>query len=270
MTETGPSLPIVKKGYVDTPDGQVHYRTAGKAIENKVPLFCFHQSPNSSLTFHEILPYLGSERLAYALDTPGFGESFRPEKRPQIPDYARWLRGTANALGYKKFDICGIFTGAGIASHMAMAYPEEVRRVVLIGPPLFNEKFHNKLPWPELPKLDGSHLMIEWNKMMETLPISGINFERQFETYRELWRGGAHAIWGEDAVNAYSLKDTLPQITRPVLVVYPDGIRADVTTAIKLLKNPKVARLEEIQGYFMMQTHPKLVASAINPFLDAA
>lgn len=261
------SYPQVRRGYVDTPLGQVHYRAAGTDAPEQRPLICFHQSPSSSLTYQEILPFLGPHRRAIALDTPGFGESFRPKRKPSLPDYAAWLRDAVHGLGYTRFDVMGIFTGAGIAAHMAKTWPDEVARVVLIGPPYFDAEHPNKDPWPEPPRLDGSHLIVEWNKMMATLPFSGVTFQRQFETFRELWRGGGNAIWGEEAVTAYPLKDTLPQIRQRTLVVHPDHIRAHVTAAAALLPDAEVVRLEGLRGYFMMQTHPDIVAGVINRFL---
>jgi pimeloyl-ACP methyl ester carboxylesterase len=260
---------VVKRGYVDTPDGQIHFRAAGVDAPDRLPLICFHQSPSSSLTYQEILPYLGRHRRVVAMDTPGYGESFRPQSKPSIPDYARWLRAGIAALGYDAFDVAGMFTGAAIASEMAKEWPNDVKRVVLIGPPYFDAEHPNKDVWPELPKLDGSHMIIEWNKMMETLPFSGVTFERQWETFRELWRGGKDSVWGEEAVTAYPLKDTLPHMRQHTLVVHPDHIRANVPAAVKLLPNVEVARIHR-RGYFMMQVHAEEVAAPISTFLNAA
>ena len=113
------AYPQVRRGYVDTALGQVHYRAAGTDAPGQRPLICFHQSPSSSITYQEILPFLGAHRRAIALDTPGFGESFRPKRKPSLPDYTAWLRDAVHALGHTRFDVMGIFTGAGIAADTA-------------------------------------------------------------------------------------------------------------------------------------------------------
>lgn len=261
------SLPPVRRGFVDIGDGQIHYRAAAREPSTGIPLICFHQSPMSSLVFEEMLPYLGVERHAIAMDTPGFGESFRPKARPALPDYAGWLHEAIAALGYLQFDVLGIFTGAGIAADMAMRWPDAVRRVVLIGPPYFTETHPNVAPWPTLPQADGSHMMVEWKRMMLEPARAEVPFDRRWEIFRELWRGGADAIWGEEAVTAYPLKDTLPHVHQQTLVIHPEGIRADAASAAKALPNATLTRLEGVKPYTMLQLIPDRLAGIVNGFL---
>ena len=265
-----PPLPSVRRGFVDTRDGQIHYRAAGLAQSSRLPLICFHQSPISSLYYEEILPYLGAERPAIAMDTPGFGESFRPKAKPTLPDYAGWLYKAIAALGYRRFDVMGTFTGAGIAADMAMRWPDAVRRLVMIGPPYFTEAKPNVAPWPTPPVPDGSHMMVEWKKMMLDPAKAEVPFDRRWELFRELWRGGADAIWGEEAVSAYNLKDTLPHVRQPTLAIQPDSLRADVAAAVKALPNAKLVRLEGVKPYTILQLIPERLATIVNGFLDSA
>jgi pimeloyl-ACP methyl ester carboxylesterase len=263
-TETGP----LKKGYADTRDGQIHYRAAGVDRADQVPLFCFHQSPYSSGTYRELVAHLGVRRRTFAMDTPGFGESFWPNSQPSLPDYADWLVEAIDSLGHDRFDVLGQFTGAGIAADMGMRWPDRVRRVVLFAPPFFTQERPNREPWPIRPREDGSHLMIEWNRTEVNSRISAIPFERRFETFRELWRGGGDCIWGEEAVTAYPLKDTLPHVRQPTLVVHPDGVLADVASAAAILPDAQLVRLEGINGYTMLQLEAARLASIVNGFLD--
>ena len=45
-------LKVVRKGYVDSPMGQVHYRTCGEGT----PLLMLHMTPQSSLQFQNTFP----------------------------------------------------------------------------------------------------------------------------------------------------------------------------------------------------------------------
>jgi pimeloyl-ACP methyl ester carboxylesterase len=264
-----PHLPKARLGYVDIADGQVHYRVSGVDTPGEPPLVCFHQSPNSSRTYREVLPYIGVKRRVYALDTPGFGESFRPSAKPTLPDYTRWLAQAVTALGHETFDVMGIFTGAGIAADMAMRYPDRVRRVILLAPPYFTEARPNTKPWPAPAVEDGSHLMEAWNKVIPSNFHSDLPFERRVESFYELWRGGSNAIWGEEAVTAYPLNETLPKVLQPTLVVHPDFVLADVDLAVKALPNAQVARLEGVRGHTMLQRSPARMADIFNTFLDS-
>ncbi len=263
-----PAPPKARLGYVDIKDGQVHYRVAGLDQPGQPPLVCFHQSPHSSRTYQEVLPYIGVKRRVYALDTPGFGESFHPTAKPAMPDYADWLAEAMDALGYGAFDVMGIFTGAGIAADMAMRYPDRVRRVILLAPPYFTQAKPNTSPWPAPAVEDGSHLMEAWNKLMLGGFHTDISFERRAEAFYEFWRGGSNAIWGEEAVSAYPLHETLPKVLQPTLVVHPDFVRADIDLAVKALPDVRVARLEGVKGHTMLQTVPGRLADIINDFLD--
>jgi pimeloyl-ACP methyl ester carboxylesterase len=269
VTQT-PPLPV-RRGFVDIADGQMHYRASGLGAAGGAPLICLHQSPFSSLTYLEILPLLGARRPTVALDTPGFGESFRPRAKPTISDYASWLREAALALGFERFDVMGLFTGAATASDMAVRFPDQVRRLILMGPPLFDAAQQAKYlaeAWPPRPRPDGSHFLPEWRRVMERA-LPDVPFERRCDAFHEFWRGGGDAIWGEEAVSVYPLKETLPRITQPTLVIQPDGILGHAETASGLIPNAHRIRLEGVRGWSMMQTAPERVAEAANAFLDA-
>lgn len=259
----------VRRAFVDTPSGQVHIRVSGAPNRSSPPLLLLHQSPASSLTFQEILPFFGRSRRSVAIDTPGFGESFRPAAQPGIPDYARWIVEAANALAIAQFDLLGVFTGAGTASEIAAANPDRVRRLVLAGPPLFSaeqQRYFTENAWPVRPKRDGSHFAIEWNRVMSR-DMPGLSFERRCDAFNEFYRGGANAIWGEQAIANYPLREVLPRIAAPTLVLKPNGIHGDCEGAAALLRDGRVESLDHL-GYSMMQAAPERVSDVVTRSLD--
>ncbi len=270
MTSTPlPQPGALRRAFVDIPAGQVHLRRAGEAAPGSTPLVCLHQSPFSSLTYAEILPLLGQGRVAVALDTPGFGESFRPTARPSIRDYADGLRQAITALGFEQFDLLGLFTGAAIASQMAVDAPDAVRRLVLCGPPVFTAEERARFlatAWPPRPREDGSHLLEEWTRVM-TRALPDVPFARRCDAFHELYRGGGDALWGEMAVSEYVLADTLPRIQQPTLILQPDGVYGDGAQAAAAIPRGAFERLEGVRGWSMMQSAPTQVAEAANRFL---
>lgn len=252
----------VRRAFVDIPDGQIHVRR----VEGEgIPLLCLHQSPASSLTYAELLPLL--DRPAIAIDTPGFGESFRPAAQPSVADYARWIADVAAALGFVQIDVMGLFTGAAIAAELAASRPDLVRRLILAGPPLFTPEQQAGFvehAWPVRPEPDGSHLMREWQRTMSRpMPVP---FDRRVDAFNEYYRGGANAIWGEQAVAVYPLADTLPRIAQPTLILEPEGIHGDCRGALALLPDARISPIACL-GYAMMQAMPERVAAAVNDFL---
>jgi pimeloyl-ACP methyl ester carboxylesterase len=90
------AMPVVRRSYVDGPFGQVHVRTAGVASA-RPPLMCFHMSPMSGRIYAKFIAGMGRDRLAIAVDTPGFGMSDTPEHLPEIADYARTMAAVIDA-----------------------------------------------------------------------------------------------------------------------------------------------------------------------------
>ena len=81
--------------FLDTPDGQIHYVTAGAGR----PVLLLHQTPRSWDEYREVIPILARERRVIAMDTIGYGESYKPDRRCDIEDYARGAVALVDGLG---------------------------------------------------------------------------------------------------------------------------------------------------------------------------
>jgi pimeloyl-ACP methyl ester carboxylesterase len=128
-------MPEVRRGFVDTADGQVHYREAGAG---GTPLVMLHPSPGSAKMLEPLIAALAARRRVLGLDTLGNGDSSAP--RAQDPDLAVFVRGhvrALDALGLQSFDLYGSHTGANLACEIAIAHPGRVRRLILDGVSLY-------------------------------------------------------------------------------------------------------------------------------------
>ena len=95
----------MKRGYVDTADGQIHYVTEGSGN----PLLLLHMSPRSWTLYRRMIPLLSSIRRVIAMDTLGFGNSDPiPSNYREISDYAQNVAHFLDALGIEKTDIWGM------------------------------------------------------------------------------------------------------------------------------------------------------------------
>ena len=75
----------VKRAYVDGRYGQMHYRIAVPPQADTTehpPIIFFHQSPSSGRPFEGLVSEMGRDRIAMAVDTPGFGDSDAPPSPP--------------------------------------------------------------------------------------------------------------------------------------------------------------------------------------------
>ncbi len=124
------TLPTPRRGFVDVPGGQVHYRQAGQGTAP--PLVLLHPSPGSGKMLLPLLRRMAQGRRTLALDTRGNGDSTPLDiPDPGIADFAFATLDALDALGIHEFDLFGSHTGASIAMETAIQAPTRVRRLIL-------------------------------------------------------------------------------------------------------------------------------------------
>jgi pimeloyl-ACP methyl ester carboxylesterase len=126
------------RGYVNTSDGQIHYRSAGTTGP---ALVMIPESPLSTAIFEEILPELGKSLRVWAFDTPGYGMSDPPSEPITIPEYARRILAAIDGLSIREFAIAGAHAAASIATEVAcQAGPQRVTHAILTGVSVITEE----------------------------------------------------------------------------------------------------------------------------------
>ena len=125
----------VRRSYIDGPFGQLHLRIARPAEDTGKPtLMCFHMSPMSGRIYENFLADMGTDRVAIAPDTPGYGASDAPPSPPEIIDYSKAMAHAIDVLGLSgPVDVMGYHTGAKVALELAILRPQQIRRLVLIS-----------------------------------------------------------------------------------------------------------------------------------------
>ena len=157
----------VRKGFVRTTRGEVHFRYGGRG-----PLLVMlHDSPRSSALHAPNIEWLGERCTVLAPDTPGYGNSTPLADPLEIPHYAAALAEALGALGIGRCALYGFHTGAKIALHVAAAHPERVAVALLDGlalpeePP--DEDFLGRYLPALTPSADGSHLASIWTRILD-------------------------------------------------------------------------------------------------------
>jgi len=169
------SASAIKRGFVDVPGGQVHYRAAGPTDGGgRPPVVLIHASPGSARTLEPLLAAFAAQgRRAIAPDTMGNGDSegAMPEV-PEIAFFASCHLAALDALGLGRCDLYGTHTGASIAAEIAIAAPARVRRLVLDGVGIYSDELQAELLAryaPEIaPDLHGRHILWAWHFVRDT------------------------------------------------------------------------------------------------------
>ncbi|MSO65374.1 MAG: alpha/beta fold hydrolase [Alphaproteobacteria bacterium] len=167
-----------RKGYIDTPRGQVHFRAGGTTGPF---LFLLHLTPFSSRQFEPCLPLLAPHCRAYALDTPGYGLSDPPPAPITIRDYAERMLATIDGITRGRFALCGFSTGAAIALAVNQLVPTRVSRLILSTTPVMSKDELRALVAANVgePQLaaDGSYLIRAWQgrrNIWSTLDLAAV------------------------------------------------------------------------------------------------
>lgn len=109
----------------------LHYAECGKAEGQ--PVVFLHGWPDSWFSFSRVLSELPADIRALAIDQRGFGESDRPQCGYAIRDLANDVVAVLDALGIERATLVGHSFGSFVARQVAIAHPERVDALVLIG-----------------------------------------------------------------------------------------------------------------------------------------
>ncbi|MGD9988915.1 alpha/beta fold hydrolase [Pseudonocardia sp.] len=226
-----------RRGYVDLPWGQVHYRHGGDADAPAVLIL--HQSPLSSATYEAVVEPLVRRGLrVVAPDTPGFGMSDPTPAPWTIPEYAAAVWAFADEVGLGRVHLLGQHTGAVIAVEAAFGRPERVDGLVLQGLPLYDDAERDRKRTgyapPYEPAADGSHVRVIRDRVTGLYPrLPVAETDRQVIEYLQT---------GPDYATAYRavfdhVVDTDRLDTFPVLLLHGgddlvDRMTPQVTAAL--------------------------------------
>ncbi|GAA4091346.1 alpha/beta fold hydrolase [Nocardioides kongjuensis] len=266
------TAPAVRRGYADTPLGQLHYAEAGSGPA----VLLLHQTPRSHDEYRELLPLLGRSVRAIAMDMYGFGLSAKPEGPQSIEQYAAGATALADALGLDAYTVMGHHTGAVVAIEVAAADADRVAGVVLSSPSYTDRCYRDAEP-PAVDTAertpDGAHLTTLWNQRAPYYPedlLTGL-LDR---FVRDALAPGLDPAEGHRACARYRMEDRIGLVKAPVLLLgatadpfaYPD--LPPVRYALTGSPSVEVVAIED--GTIPLLEHkPAEVAAAVLRFLGA-
>ena len=267
-TANAPGAVRIRRAFADVRSGQLHYRRAepAHAVGLHAPVVMLHMTPLSGRMFSEFLPQLASDRVVYALDTPGYGESDAPPQPPSVGDYVDALHDFIGNLK-EPVDLLGYHTGALLAAEYAVRYPAEVRRLVLVSYPLFSEQERLALRGQSALAEDGSALLAEWRSTMAVRP-AGQSLEQAARIVAEKQRAGTRAAWATGAMREYEAAPRLRLITRPTSLLRPkDSLWSGNAAAAALVPGARQIDLPQ-WGYGLFDAAPAELAGIVRDELD--
>ncbi|NTU78778.1 MAG: alpha/beta hydrolase [Chloroflexales bacterium] len=117
---------------VELPTGfRMHYAEQGDPADR--PLLLLHGLSDSWFSYSRVLPSLARSNHVYALDQRGHGDSDRPAGGYRMQELAADVVAFMNAMGLPQVTLAGHSMGSIVATHVALAAPERLAQLILIG-----------------------------------------------------------------------------------------------------------------------------------------
>ena len=135
LAATGPSArqtpepASTKTGYARVNGLKLYYELHGSGD----PLVLLHGGLGASGMFAGILPQLSAKRQVIAVDLQAHGRTADINRPITFEAMAADIGGLLKHLGIAKADVMGYSLGGGVAAHVAFAYPEAVRKLVIVS-----------------------------------------------------------------------------------------------------------------------------------------
>lgn len=268
-----PAAVHVRRSYAECRYGQVHLWTAypsGGGFDEHTPVVCLHHSGGSGRLFAPMLRELGHDRSVYAPDLPGHGTSDAPAGKVSVLDLAGAVGEFLDQLRLRQVDVFGYQLGALIATELAIARPQQVRRVMLWGVPAYSPQERvAQLQQPSAPgtREDGSDVVEEWQRTLERRG-PGVSTSATAEEFGDRLRAGANGVRALSAALDYSAGERLPLVKQPALVLrLRDEFWDHAPRARSSLSNGTLLDLPD-HGQGFLSAAPQRFASVAREFLD--
>lgn len=240
----------IRKGYVDTRDGQMHYQicTGGSGD----PVVLIHMTASAANSYDALMEALAGRCTTIAMDTPNYGQSFRTDREPSIAYIASiWLEALAG-LEVDRFHVLGHHTGASIAIEMAAQAPTRVRSVTVSGlvyttveeNAIYAQQFVQANPITDY----GTQFIGAWTRVITTM--DGADLPAAFkhrETVGTLVAGEAWN-WGYMAVFAYQPMEQIRKVKCPIFTATGALDRYTVALHYRLAQDYPVHKVLTAQG----------------------
>lgn len=259
---------MIRKAYVDTPSGQIHFRTAGP--KEAQPILFLHQNTSSSWMFERTMLALADRFRSVAIDLPGFGGSYDPGAFETFHFLTDAVIEAVECLGIEALHVCGQHMGAGIAAEMGIRRPDRVRSVMMIGPLLlsedekrwYRENFKGSAP----PDASGTYLRETWSYLGDNGAATelAMHHEEMWQVLRS-WRTRG-MVYG--CVWDFPFEKFFMNLSCPVmLMAAPDDVLYHGFKRAKAAR-PDCVAVELSGSNFEPYLDPAGTARAIRAFLD--
>jgi pimeloyl-ACP methyl ester carboxylesterase len=218
-------------------------RYAERGTAEEAPILFLHGYTDSWNSFRPVLDGFADGRHAFAPDQRGHGDSGKPAGGYELEAFAADAIGFLDALEIERATVVGHSLGSFVAQSLAIAQPERIERLVLVGSAAevrnnagLREFLQAVLEWPAAP---GRALIREFQTGTVYAPIPEWFLDavvaESSKVPLHVWRDALAGLLAAD------LTERLAEIRRPTWIVWGerDAIfsRSDQDALVQRLPN---------------------------------
>jgi pimeloyl-ACP methyl ester carboxylesterase len=253
------------------------------------PLVFVHGLSGSWPNWLEQLPVFATEHRVITFDLPGFGHSPMPPHEISISGYARLVDRLLGKLGVDAAAVVGNSMGGFIGAELAIAFPQRVERLVLVSAAGLSTYNHRGsiTALPAMRRVERSLMAAgAWTAAKSdtvarrarlrdaTLGVvvhrpSKLDSALAAEQLRGAGKPGF--MQGLEAVLRYDIRERLPEIACPTLIVWGEQDRLisvrDADVFAELIPNSRKVVFGDT-GHMAMLERPEAFNALLEEFLD--
>jgi pimeloyl-ACP methyl ester carboxylesterase len=249
------------------------------------PMLFVHGLAGCWQNWLETLPHFAATHRVVAVDLPGFGASEMPRKAISIARYASFLEQLCDALAIDAATVVGNSMGGFVVAELAIASPQRVEQLVLVSAAGITAESL----WRE-PVLAGGRVLAmtaAWAASRHETFARRPGLRRLALSFvarhpdrlsapiaHELMQGSGTSgfLPALDATIGYPLRERLPQIAAPTLIVWGEKDRVipvrDAARFEQLIPDARKVILPDT-GHVSMVERPASFNALVEEFLSA-
>jgi 3-oxoadipate enol-lactonase len=252
---------------------EIYYEDVGQGF----PLLFLHSLAFDGRMWAELVAALSKKYRCINMDFRGHGRSSPPDSECTLEQFAEDVYGLMKELGIEQAHVAGSSLGGMVAMRLALAHPEVVRSLVLLGTsagPEQAERAHQYEMMARIAREQGPEAI-----MQGVIPVffSQAFIEGQpekLEAFKEQFRNlGREAVyWATLAVTRRcDIREEIRSIRVPTLIIVGEqDLTEPVPEAEAIHRQIVGSRLETIAdaGHTTPLEQPEKVTAAIEEFLS--
>ena len=271
---------MIRRGYVETPYGQMHFRESRPLAEHRGVVFLLHQVSSSSAMFEAVMPHLSNRGFrCLAPDSPGFGATDALPDDAGIHDYGDFFQAFVDSFELDTYSLVGHHNGARQAIMLAARSLAGLQRVVAVNVPYHPDKgvrvsrFEEKRIQDPVPDSDAGHVLHEWERLrdlaLEALPpgIPGLEPEHHTRELVDTLRAQNYAAMYRISFS-HDIEDAIREVSVPMLFVSCDGdwLGRNQEEAAALAKHGRHVHMAG--GVFVFDQRPQAIGDVLATYLE--